>query len=78
MSTEIMSVKISIFDVMGKLCAEIYQNILPGTYRPIEIHWNGNNFNGEPLSKGFYTYKVTLTDANGRLRQKSDKMVIIK
>jgi hypothetical protein len=78
MSYDIMDVKISIFDITGKLCVEIAQNIPPGTFKPIEIPWNGKNSNGESLSKGFYTYQITLSDANGKLRQKSDKMVIIK
>jgi len=78
MSTDIMFVKISVFDLTGKLSVEINQNISPGSFQPIEIPWNGKNSQGEPLSKGFYTYKVTLSDAAGKIKEKADKMVIIR
>ncbi len=78
MSTDIMFLKISILDITGKLCAEINRDILPDTYKPIQIFWDATNANGQPLSKGFYTYTVTLSDENGKIRQKADKMVIIK
>jgi hypothetical protein len=78
MSMDVMFVKISIFDITGKLCDEMDQNILPGSFEPIKILWNGKNSQGEHLSKGFYTYKVTLSDAHEKIRQKADKMVIVK
>jgi hypothetical protein len=78
MSTDVMSVKISITDVTGKVCVELNQIVPPGSYKPIEIYWNGKNAMGASLAKGFYTYTVSLSDVNGKLRQKSDKMVVIR
>jgi len=78
MSTEIMYVTISIVDLSGRVCVELNQDVAPNSYKPIQIYWDGTNANGEPLSKGFYTYRVTLSDKSGKIRQKSDKMVILK
>lgn len=78
LSEEIMHLNIVIYDITGKKCHEINKKINPGTFKPIEIFWGINNDNGELLNKGLYTYTVTLSEKSGKLRQKSDKLIIIK
>ena len=78
MSTDIMSVTISIYNVSGILCAEINKNILPGSFKPIEILWDATSSSGQRLSKGFYTYTVALSDKNGKTIIKADKMAIVR
>lgn len=78
MSLAEMQVKIHVFDITGRLSAEIDFEIPAGQYLPTEWRWNGCNQHGEPLSKGLYSYTVTLTDNNGKQKRCSDKLIILK
>ncbi|MEI6122984.1 MAG: type IX secretion system sortase PorU [Bacteroidota bacterium] len=78
LSDAMMFLIIVVYDITGKAVTEIQKNISPDEYKPIEIYWNASDAHGNPLSKGFYTYTVTLSDNTGKIRQRSDKLVIIK
>ncbi len=78
LSNEMMFIKIMVYDITGKAVAEIDNTISSGEDKPVKVYWNACNANGEPLSKGFYTYTVSLSDKDGRIRQRSEKFVIIK
>ena len=78
MSLEEMQVKIAVFDITGRLSAEIDFEIPAGSYQPATYRWNARSTHGEPLSKGLYSYTVTLTDKNGKQKRSSDKMIILK
>jgi len=78
MGLEDIQLKISVFEITGRLATEIEYRIPGGYYQPIEIRWNACNVGGVPLSKGFYTYTVTLTDNEGRQKRCSEKMIILK
>jgi len=78
MSLDEMQAKIAVFDITGRLSAEIDFKIPAGCYQPTTYRWNARNLNGEPLSKGLYSYTVTLTDKNGKQKRCPDKMIILK
>ena len=78
MGQEDMQLKISVFEITGRLATELEYRIPGGYYKPLEIRWNACNAGGVPLSKGFYTYKVTLTDKDGRQKSCSEKLIILK
>ncbi len=78
LSDNMMFLKIVVYDITGKAATEIDRDIIPGEYLPIKVYWNACSTNGERLSKGFYTYTITLSDDNGKIRQQSEKLIIIK
>jgi len=78
MSLGDMQLEISVFDITGRMSAQLYYDIPAGYYQPIELRWNACNSRGERLSKGLYSYTITITDKEGKQRRCSEKMIIIK
>ncbi|HOY31196.1 MAG TPA: type IX secretion system sortase PorU [Bacteroidales bacterium] len=78
MSTGDQHLKISVYDMTGRMAAEIHHDIAAGNYQPVEIRWNACNAQGGPLSRGFYSYTVTLTDTEGVQKRCAEKLIILK
>jgi len=78
MSLEDLKLNISVFDITCRKTAEINYIIPAGYYQPLRLTWDARNFNGEPLSKGLYSYIITLTDSNGKQTRCNDKMIILR
>ena len=71
-------VNIEVFDIMGRLVAQIAQkaSFVNGVMEP--IRWNGCNSSGTPLLSGVYLYRLTLTDETGYYRTVSQRMIIAR
>ena len=78
MSTRPMSVLIQVYNIQGQLAVTLSSDIPAGAFFPLRVYWNGEGNGGQKLDKGFYTYKVSLTDDSGRVMERADKLIIIK
>ena len=68
---EFSSVNISVYDINGRLVNTLMDNTLTsGTY---SVVWNGDDFNGSPVSAGIYMYSLTSGDFSI-----TSKMVLVK
>jgi len=64
-------VKISVYDINGKLVKTLMNNTLAsGTY---SVVWNGDDVNGNSVSAGIYMYNLTSSDISI-----TNKMVLVK
>lgn len=67
-------VRLSIFDVQGRLIITLRQEKLPqGDYNP---SWNGANHQGEPVSSGIYFYQLKVTHPNSKSAYYQTKKLI--
>jgi hypothetical protein len=65
------NVKIRIFDVMGNLVKEVYnQNVVPGQYSAV---WSGDDARGNKVASGIYFYKLEAQNFTV-----SKKMILMK
>jgi hypothetical protein len=78
LSTGKLFVDIYIYNVSGSLVAQMSHTIVPGEFKPITIYWDVCGYGGSRIEKGFYIYKVRLSDQNGKLMERSDKLTVIK
>lgn len=78
LSTGKLFVDIYIYNVSGSLVAQMSHSIVPGEFKPITLYWDVCGYGGSRIEKGFYIYKVRLSDQNGKLMERSDKLTVIK
>lgn len=73
--TEDLSVKVEVFDVMGRCVARLQQetSAVSGVVPP--IHWDGRNSNGGELHPGLYLYRLSVTDEAGKTKTVAHPMV---
>ena len=51
--------------------------LMPGGYRTSPLVWDGNSSGGQRVAAGIYSYRVTVTTAEGETGVISGRMVII-
>ena len=73
--SEDLSVTIEVFDVMGRRVAMLHEQTasISGVVPP--ICWNGKSDTGRELRSGVYVYKMSVTDASGKVRSVTHPMV---
>lgn len=67
---------IKIYDISGRLVNELQFNSL--SYDCDGVEWNGNDFNGHPLTSGIYVYHVFVKDTDGDVYNTNQKMIIAR
>ncbi len=72
------NVELTIYDITGKVVKIFNENVQSAGYQ--NIIWNGNNQNGSRVSSGvyFYRFKASSIENNGKVFEKSAKMLLIK
>ncbi len=64
-------VRVSVYDIAGRLVATLVESTLDEGYR--EVPWNGKDARGEAVSSGVYFYRLTAGD-----KTLTKKMVLLK
>lgn len=74
--TEDLSVRIEIFDLLGRKVTEINKHTHSevGVVPPIE--WNGQAADGHPLQAGLYVYRMTVTDEAGQSKSVTNRIIV--
>ena len=74
--TEDLSVRIEIFDMMGRRVAELQQHTtaVAGVVPPIV--WDGRGSHGQQLQVGVYVYRLAVTDSEGKTLTVSKRLII--
>ncbi len=70
-----LDIAIEIFDLLGNRVATLNQKSNTGTSMAEPIYWDGTNDNGAPLRDGLYLYNVIITDANGNITVRQQKLL---
>jgi flagellar hook assembly protein FlgD len=73
---EASTVRLTVFDVLGREVAVLEDRILPAGYRT--VRWNGRNSKGESVGSGVYFYRITAVGESGRIFAQTAKMALMK
>ena len=71
-------VELTIYDITGKVITTLNRNGQSAGYQ--NIVWNGNSQQGSRVSSGvyFYRFKATSLENNGKMFEKTAKMLLLK
>jgi flagellar hook assembly protein FlgD len=72
-----LHVDISIYDMRGKLIRDLQSDVMSAGDQQT-IQWNGTTYGGAPIAAGMYVYRLTISDADGQVAEKSQKLIFIK
>jgi hypothetical protein len=76
---DILSVKIEVFTVSGKLVKSIVQDVTTEGFRVDNIHWDGLDDYGDTIGKGVYVYKLSVQSAtDGTKASEFEKLVLLR
>ena len=72
------NVELTIYDITGKVVKTFNENVQSAGYQ--NIVWNGTNQNGSKVSSGVYFYKFSATslESNGKVYEKTAKLMLLK
>lgn len=73
-----LETQIQIFTISGKLVKTINQDVVTNGFRSSGISWDGLDEYGDQLAKGVYVYRVKVKTIDGKLAEKTEKLVILK
>jgi hypothetical protein len=71
----LLSVRIQIFTVSGKLVKSIEQIMQTTGSRSQAIHWNGLDDYGDKIGRGAYIYKLNVETSDGKKEEQFEKLV---
>ena len=74
--TEPVSVRIEVFDMLGRRVADLREESVANAGVVPPIYWNGRSDNGQRLMSGVYVYRLSVTDPQGKTRTVSSRLVI--
>ncbi len=72
-----IDVQIRIFTVSGRLVRTLSHSEYTESFRCGPIEWDGRDDFGGRLAKGTYLYKVSVRTADGKIRECTEKLVIL-
>ena len=72
------NVELTFYDITGKVVKTFNEEVQPAGYQ--NIVWNGTNQNGSKVSSGiyFYRFKATSLESNGKVYEKTAKLILLK
>ena len=73
-----LEVQVQILTVSGKLVRTINQNVKTEGFRSEGIPWDGRDEFGDQLAKGVYVYTLKVKSHDGKIAEKSEKLVLLK
>ncbi|MCF8308482.1 MAG: type IX secretion system sortase PorU [Bacteroidales bacterium] len=73
-----LEIKLRIFNSYGQLVNEINKTIFADGYKISPISWDGKNSYGTRLKKGVYISKITVKNKEGKIAEKSNKLLLIR
>ncbi len=72
-----LHVDIGIYDMRGKLIRDLQSDVMSAGDQQL-IQWNGTTYGGANIAPGMYVYRLTVSDADGQVASKSQKLIYIK
>lgn len=72
-----LQVRLQVFTVSGKLVKTIDGFYGANGYRLGPINWNGRDDFGDPIGRGVYIYKLSVSTPSGKTAEKYEKLVIL-
>ncbi len=76
-SNENLRITVYIYDLSGRLMHTIRNEESASGYRSESILWDGRNIYGGKLSKGIYIYRLRVQTSEGKVAEKSEKLLIM-
>ena len=73
-----LEAQVQIFTVSGRLVRTINQNVKTEGFRSEGIPWDGRDEFGDQLAKGVYVYTLKVKSHDGKIAEKSEKLVLLK
>ena len=73
-----MEVRISVYDMMGRLVTVIKETVAGTSARTSPIPWDGRSSNGTKLPAGVYVYCVTATNDQHETASITSKLIITR
>lgn len=75
---EELTISITVFDMEGRLVAEIQETSIAGGFSSEPLEWDLKDANGNYLRQGIYPYRIRITDQNGRFTESVKKLVVVR
>jgi hypothetical protein len=72
-----LTIRISIFNMNGKLIKLIETTVLASGYKLPPIIWDGNTDGGDRAGRGLYPYMLSVSTETGEIARASGRMVIL-
>jgi hypothetical protein len=73
-----LQTQIQIFTVGGRLVKTINEEVVSTGYRSDSIVWDGRDDFGDPLAKGVYIYRISVTNTAGEKEEAIEKLVLLR
>lgn len=74
----LLDVQIQIFTISGKIVKTINTKIFSNGFNAEPIEWDGRDDFGDNLAKGVYLYRLRVRNSEGKISEKTEKLVILK
>ena len=74
----VLDVQIQIFTISGKIVKTINTKIFSNGFNAEPIEWDGRDDFGDNLAKGVYLYRLRVRNSEGKISEKTEKLVILK
>ncbi|MBR4340310.1 MAG: hypothetical protein IKP89_06825, partial [Bacteroidales bacterium] len=72
-----LEVRIQVFTVSGRLVRTLTHTEYAESYRCGPVNWDGRDDFGGRLAKGVYFYKITVRTDDGKVQERTEKLVIL-
>ncbi|MDR0436740.1 MAG: type IX secretion system sortase PorU, partial [Bacteroidales bacterium] len=73
---KIKRVEVDIFDMSGRFMVRLSKNVSPDGFAIEPIEWDTRDANGHKLRQGLYLYRLRIVLEDGRMAEKTEKLVI--
>lgn len=73
-----LEAQIQIFTVSGKLVKTINQIVHTEGFRSAGIEWDGRDDFNDQLAKGVYIYSLKVKSSDGKIAEKTEKLVLLR
>ncbi len=73
-----LNVQVQIFSITGQHIRTINKVVETNGFRTVPLIWNGKNNNGVAPGKGFYIYRLRVTNQDGNSQEKTGKLLLMK
>ena len=74
---KMLEVRIQVFTVSGRLVRTLTHTEYAESYRCGPVNWDGRDDFGGRLAKGVYFYKITVRTDDGKVQERTEKLVIL-
>ncbi|MBN3036320.1 MAG: type IX secretion system sortase PorU [Bacteroidales bacterium] len=73
-----LKVNLHIFNLAGREVASFTNSVIAGNIETEFLEWDGTGMNGARLGNGSYIYRLRVTDFNGLVSERTQKLIICR